>query len=199
MHKEGVKGAGADMNGCDEGRRGVLTIDNIELMLDLISRQMVSECEAEGALRFDPEWWARCGRFVDLGQRVSLMRAERGVASDRITVQQDEARIAEVAPMSEEAHIPEEEISSAIAAVDMPDQHAYTTAEAAHMLGLATSSVHGAVRDGKLLAHRTDNGGLRFTYDDIERYKNRPAASKGWDTRRQAARSSPKSTRERKG
>lgn len=186
------------MNGYNEGRRGVLTTDDIELMLDLISRQMVSECEAEGALRVDPEWWARCGRFADLGQRVSLMRAESGVASDRITVQQDEARIAEVAPMSEEAHIPEEEIPSAIAAVDMPDQRAYTTAEAAHMLGLATSSVHGAVRDGKLLAHRTDNGELRFTYDDIERYRQRPAGSKGWDTRRGAAQVSSKSTRQHK-
>jgi excisionase family DNA binding protein len=187
------------MNGYDEGRRGVLTTDDIELMLDLISRQMVSECAAEGALRADPEWWARCGRFADLGQRVSLMRAESGVASGRITVQQDEARVSEVAPLSEEARVLEEVLPSAVAAVDDVDQREYTTAEAARLLGLATSSVQGAVRAGKLAAHRADNGELRFTHDDIERYKNRPVASKGWDTRRLAAQVSPKSTRQRKG
>jgi len=188
MHKEGVKGADTDMNGCDEGRRAVLTTDNIELILDLISRQMVSECEADASFKTDLAWWERVGTLVDLGQRVALMRDEPGATVGPLVAAEQAA-----------SGVQEEASPSVEVAVDMPDQRAYTTAEAAHMLGLATSSVHGAVRDGKLPAHRTDNGELRFTYDDIERYKQRPAASKGWDTRRSAAQVSSKSTRERKG
>lgn len=181
------------MNGHYEGQGGdsrprVFTPHDADLMLGLISRQMVSECEADASFKTDPAWWERVGTLADLGQRVALMRDEPGATVGPLVAAEQAA-----------SGVQEEASPSVEVAGDVSDQHAYTTAEAAHMLGLATSSVHGAVRDGKLLAHRTDNGELRFTYDDIERYKNRPAASKGWDTRRQAARSLPKSTRERQG
>lgn len=60
----------------------------------------------------------------------------------------------------------------------------YTTAEAAHALGLAPSTIRGAARRGVLRVHVVAPRVRAITGDELERYRRERLGGCGWAGRR---------------
>lgn len=68
-----------------------------------------------------------------------------------------------------------------------------TTAEAARRLGMTTTGIRSAIRDGRLTAQRFGRD-LAISADEVERYKEAMASNpkaRGWETRRDKRRQQP--------